>query len=71
MALPSLAVLLRRARKYRQQAEDAADEINLATFESYTEKHAMAYNRTGSKRLSLLADVAPYHDVPCIKGKKA
>ena len=64
MSIPSLAGLLRCAREFCRQAQEAADEANLPLTENFTEKSAKHYSRGASKQLSMLADVPPYRFLP-------
>jgi len=71
MSIPSLADLMRAAREFRQQAEYEADAVNLATFESYAEKHAAVYSRNATKSLSLIGDLPTYRELQRFEAKKA
>jgi class 3 adenylate cyclase len=70
MSLPSFAELLAAAREFRQQAEDEADAVNLATF-SYAEKHAAVHNHSESKSLLLIGDLPTYRELQRFEAKKA
>jgi class 3 adenylate cyclase len=69
--IPSLAELLRLARQFRDEAQDAAEEINLSMIEANVEKHSEHYGRTGSKHLMLLGDKPRLRDLPHFHGLRA